>query len=285
MDNCPTTVTGARVNAAGCEIDSDGDGIVDRLDQCSSTASGSKVDAHGCVIKMDADGDGVADKMDQCPNTPAGVATDSKGCELDSDNDGIVDRLDSCKDSVADVTVDVKGCEIDSDSDGIVDRLDQCPVTVKSATVDAKGCEIDSDNDGIVDSRDQCSNTATGTNVDNKGCELEEIIILKNVTFGSGSSELAGDSKTELDDVAITLKRNSELSIEIGGYTDNRGSVGFNTRLSQQRANSVKAYLVSQGVNSANLKAVGFGPQNPVTTNETAAGRAENRRVELHILK
>jgi len=110
MDRCPNTLPGVMVDAYGCELDSDGDGVVDSKDQCPNTPSGVRVDASGCPV--DSDGDGVTDDKDQCPGTPAGAAVDANGCELDSDNDGVVDRLDECPDSAEGVQVDIKGCEI-----------------------------------------------------------------------------------------------------------------------------------------------------------------------------
>ena len=234
-------------------------------------------------VVMDADGDGVPDSKDRCSNTVAGAKVDANGCEIDSDKDGVVDRLDRCAATPAGAKVDAKGCELDSDNDGVVDRLDRCPSTVAGAKVDAKGCELDGDKDGVVDRLDRCPSSAAGVKVDVNGCEIQDVIVLKGVNFNTGSADLTEDSKGELNDVAATLKKHSDLKVEVGGYTDNTGSRAFNVSLSQRRAQSVVDYLVSQGVNAANLTAKGYGPANPIADNSTAAGRAENRRVELHI--
>ena len=98
------------------------------------------MDARGC--ELDSDHDGVVDRLDQCPDTVAGAKVDARGCELDSDHDGVVDRLDQCPDTVAGAKVDARGCELDSDGDGIVDRLDQCPNTPAGVRVDATGCPL-----------------------------------------------------------------------------------------------------------------------------------------------
>ncbi len=234
-------------------------------------------------VVMDSDGDGVSDANDRCKNTVAGAKVNANGCEVDSDKDGVVDRMDRCPATPAGAKVDAKGCELDGDKDGVVDRLDRCPSTPAGVKVDAKGCELDSDKDGVRDSADRCANTAAGVKVDVKGCEIQDVIVLKGVKFNSGSADLTEGSKTELNEVAATLKKHAELKVEVGGYTDNTGSRAFNVSLSQRRAQSVVDFLVSQGVNAGNLSAKGYGPASPIADNGTAAGRAENRRVELHI--
>jgi len=282
-DRCASTPRGATVDSRGCELDSDGDGIVDSQDQCATSTQGARVDVRGCEI--DSDGDGVADSLDQCSGTLPGVSVNAQGCEGDSDGDGILDSQDQCANTSAGMSVDEKGCEADSDGDGIADSQDQCSNTNAGAQVDVRGCELDSDNDGIVDSIDNCAETLPGTNVDIKGCKIPEVVVLEGVTFESGSVTLTQASLIVLNDVAATLLRNPEIKAEIAGYTDNRGSVALNKRLSEKRAIAVLDYLISQGVASANLAAKGYGPVNPIADNNTADGRALNRRVEMHIIK
>lgn len=91
-------------------VDSDGDGVEDGSDRCPNTLTGAVVDAFGC--ELDSDGDGVKDSLDKCPGTLRGVAVDSNGCEPDDDGDGVVNRLDECPGTPAGVQVDIKGCEI-----------------------------------------------------------------------------------------------------------------------------------------------------------------------------
>ena len=103
------------VDATGCELDSDQDGIVDSKDLCPGTASGAKVDATGC--ELDSDNDGILDSADNCPGTAPGVAVDSSGCKIvmapiDTDNDGIVDLNDQCPGTEPGATVDIEGCEL-----------------------------------------------------------------------------------------------------------------------------------------------------------------------------
>lgn len=233
---------------------------------------------------QDSDGDGVNDDMDNCPNTAAGAKVGGDGCEMDSDKDGVVDRLDRCQGTVAGARVDSAGCELDGDKDGVVDRLDRCPDTAAGRKVDARGCELDSDGDGVLDSADNCPDSAAGAKVDIRGCEIQEVIVLKGVNFASGSAQLTADSSRALDDVAATLKKHPDMQVEVAGYTDNTGARQLNVSLSQRRAQAVVDYLVGKGVAGDRLSAKGYGPANAIADNSTAEGRAQNRRVELHIL-
>ncbi len=215
---------------------------------------------------------------------PAPVVAKVAPVDGDSDADGVKDSVDSCLNTPTGVKVDAKGCELDSDKDGVSDSLDSCPNTSAGAKVDAKGCELDGDNDGVVDSRDKCPDTKADARVDSKGCELAEVIVLKGVNFETGSAKLTEGSEEVLNDMAETLVKYPTMVVEVSGHTDNTGSAKLNNRLSQQRADSVVAYLVAKGVKSDNLKAKGYGSDKPTADNATAAGRSVNRRVELHIL-
>jgi len=282
-DACVATTVGVKVDSRGCELDSDGDGIVDSQDQCSTSTSSAPVDARGC--ELDGDGDGIADGQDQCAGTLPNVSVNAQGCEEDSDGDGILDSQDQCGNSPTGMPVNEKGCGTDGDGDGVVDSQDQCSDTNAGAQVDVRGCELDRDNDGIVDSLDNCADTPSGINVDIKGCKIPEVVVLKGVVFESGSVKLTEASQIVLNDVAATLQRNPEIKAEIAGYTDNRGPKALNRRISEKRAIAVLDYLISQGAAADNLVAKGYGPANPIADNDTADGRAINRRVEMQIIK
>jgi OOP family OmpA-OmpF porin len=107
---------------------------------------------------------------------------------------------------------------------------------------------------------------------------------LKNIFFDFGKATLRKDSEAELDKLYEIMAK-SEIVIELGGHTDSIGSDEANLKLSQDRVNSVKAYLVSKGITEARLQAIGYGEKQPVATNSTEEGRAMNRRVEVKILK
>jgi outer membrane protein OmpA-like peptidoglycan-associated protein len=294
IDKCPNTPPGAKIDASGCPLDADRDGVADGLDQCPDTPAGATVNSVGCPL--DSDHDSVPDGLDKCPDTPAGATVDATGCPSDSDKDGVPDGLDKCPETPAGATVDANGCPKDSDNDGVPDGLDKCPNTAVGAKVDASGCPLigDVDGDGVPDNVDRCPNTPPHTAVDQFGCVVlfrEErtpgarpSVILQGVNFQTGRSALTPESYGVLDQVAASLVANPDIRIEVAGYTDNTGSAAINRRLSSARAIAVRAYLARKGVAPSRMLARGYGPADPVATNTTAAGRAQNRRVELHKL-
>ena len=205
----------------------------------------------------DADNDGVPDTRDQCPGTPAGAQVDSRGCELDADNDGVADSKDQCPNTPAGAAVNSRGCELDSDNDGVVNSKDQCPNTTAGATVDATGCE------GVT--------------------ETIETIELR-VQFPTNSSVIDATYDSEIRKVADFMSEYPDTSVEIAGHSDDRGEAGYNRFLSQRRAEAVANRLTSVlGVDSDRVTAVGYGEAEPIASNDTAAGRTQNRRVEARI--
>ncbi len=294
IDQCPNTPAGARIDTFGCPLDADRDHVADGLDQCPDTPAGATVNNVGCPA--DVDRDGVLDGLDQCPDTPLGATVDLSGCPKDSDGDKVLDGIDKCPETPAGVIVDPAGCSKDGDNDGVPDGPDKCPNTPVGVKVDATGCPVarDSDGDGVEDRLDRCPGTPPRTPVDQVGCVIlfhEErtpgarpTVVLRGVNFQTGRSALTPDSYGVLDQVASSLVANPEINIEIAGYTDNTGSAAINTRLSNARAFAVRAYLARRGVAPSRMVARGYGPTSPVATNATTAGRAQNRRVELHKL-
>ena len=107
---------------------------------------------------------------------------------------------------------------------------------------------------------------------------------LDNVNFDTGKSSLRVDSYTALNELVSYLKLKPKLVIEIGGHTDNVGSAINNLKLSQDRANTVRAFLIKNGIQAAHVQAKGYGDTEPVESNETDAGRQQNRRTEVKIL-
>ena len=232
---------------------------------------------------VDSDGDGVTDDLDRCPGTPAGTAVDSTGCALDDDADGVTNDVDKCPGTPAGAKVDANGCEPDSDGDGVADSRDQCPNTPAGTKVDDKGCELDSDGDGIVDSQDKCPDTPKGERVDATGCPFNKELLLQGVKFATNSAELLPESLPVLDRAVATLKRYPELSVEVAGHTDNRGSDAYNLQLSARRAETVLKYLRDGGATNT-MSSRGYGEQQPIASNDTDAGRQQNRRVVLRAL-
>ncbi|RZL17207.1 MAG: OmpA family protein [Pedobacter sp.] len=232
-------------------------------------------------VVLDRDGDGVPDADDKCPDTPGLAAL--QGCP-DRDGDGIADADDKCPD-VAGIAK-YQGCPIpDTDKDGINDEEDKCPTVPGVARY--QGCPIpDGDGDGVNDEEDKCP-TRPGP-VSNQGCpEIAKEVIekvnyaAKNVFFATGSYKLLAKSNKALNDVAALMKADESLMLDIDGHTDDVGTSESNQTLSDNRAKSVKEYLVKQGVAETRLFSTGYGEDKPVADNKTAAGRAKNRRTEM----
>lgn len=274
-DACPKQPGSA--NAQGCP-DGDGDGIKDADDQCP--ADPGTAATFGCP---DSDGDGIANAKDQCP-TVAGT-TQMNGCP-DSDGDGIADKDDACP-TVKGIA-QFKGCP-DSDGDGITDAEDKCPQVKGIAAL--QGCP-DRDGDGITDADDACPDQS-GIAA-NKGCpeikaeEVKDIetklnLAAKKIQFETGSAKIRDVSYTEIDHIVAIMNQYSFTKFGIEGHTDNIGDATKNKQLSQDRADAVKAYIMSHGINENRLTSIGYGSEKPAATNNTVAGRAENRRVEIHL--
>ncbi|MBL7729196.1 MAG: OmpA family protein [Dinghuibacter sp.] len=235
------------------------------------------------ITKKDTDNDGIVDDEDDCPNDAGSAAL--KGCP-DKDGDGIADKNDNCPDKAG--VAKYNGCPVpDSDGDGLNDEQDKCPNQAGVARY--QGCPIpDGDGDGVNDEEDKCP-TVAGVR-SNQGCpEIKEEDVkkvefaAKNIYFATGSAKLLAKSYKPLDEVAKILNENNGLKLNIDGHTDNTGNADKNSALSQTRADAVKAYLASKGVSEDSMTATGHGSDEPVADNNTASGRAKNRRVELKI--
>jgi len=202
----------------------------------------------------------------------------------DNDKDGILNDLDQCPNTKLGEEVDKVGCLIkkDSDKDGVPDVDDKCPNTPLGTKVDYRGCEIDSDGDGIADSQDKCVNTSKDFVVDGYGCPQTATL---EVFFKTDRFEVTDDLIHDLQNFALFLKENKGYNVIIYGYTDSSGNATANKILSQKRANSVKEALTRYGINSGRLKAVGRGKENPIGDNKTSVGRAQNRRIEVELIK
>jgi outer membrane protein OmpA-like peptidoglycan-associated protein len=285
-DKCPDTPIDVKVDANGCPVDTDGDGVADYLDKCPNTPTGVTVDAVGCPV--DSDGDGVPDYLDKCPNTPTSVKVDAVGCPIDTDGDGVPDYLDKCPNTPTGVNVDASGCAIDTDGDGVADYLDKCPGTPAAAygKVDMNGCPLDTDGDGVPDYLDKCPKTAGEAS--NNGCpevkkEVKTLFqkALQGIQFETGKADIKPFSFPLLNQIANILILNPTYLIEVQGHTDTVGGYDYNINLSNNRAASVRLYLVDKGVTQDRITSQGYGYNKPVASNNTKAGKAMNRRVEF----
>lgn len=142
----------------------------------------------------------------------------------------------------------------------------------------------DLDGDGVLNERDKCPNTRPGAVVDLDGCEVEAVIELQGVHFDFDKSTLKPEARVILDEAAELLAKHERVVVEVAGHTDSVGTDQYNQGLSERRANAVRDYLINKGIRASRLSAVGYGEARPVASNDTDAGRAENRRVELVIL-
>lgn len=219
-------------------------------------------------VVVDSDGDTIPDKDDKCPFAGRAGFIDEFGCAPDRDGDTVPDYADLCPDEGG--RVDRNGCPIrlDTDGDGIYDDVDKCveePETFNGFE-DEDGCP-DSDPDALV--------------------ELTEgkINIKEQVFFETSKAIIKEESFELLNQVAQLLIDNPHVgNVTVEGHTDSRGKYKYNKKLSQDRADSVMKYLVERGVDAARLNAIGYGPDNPIDTNDTKEGRARNRRVEFVVL-
>jgi outer membrane protein OmpA-like peptidoglycan-associated protein len=275
-DNCPDTV--GLVKYQGCP-DTDGDGIIDGDDDCPTVAG--LLSFKGCP---DTDGDGIKDDEDACPEVAGPLV--NQGCP-DTDKDGLFDFLDDCPEKYG--PKENKGCPWpDTDNDGLLDKDDECPNL--AGPIKNKGCPYqDTDNDGVLDKDDDCP--ATAGPASNKGCpviekEVEEILktAFDNLEFETGKDIIKESSLPSLSELAAVLRKKSTWNLQISGHTDNVGDDQKNLILSKKRAEAVKNYMMTQGIDATRLYALYFGETMPIATNDTPEGRQKNRRVEMKII-
>ena len=256
-----SAVLGGKEEAPPPPPDSDGDGFLDAQDACPTEPG---VAPDGCPVR-DADGDGIADPQDACPNEagPANEDPAKNGCPPppDRDGDGVPDETDKCPD-IAAQTAD--GCPGDSDGDGIRDDQDKCPAEPETAN----GFE---DTDGCPDEVPEEVKKFTGA--------------IKGIYFAINKATIKKRSHKVLDQAVKVLTDYPDLKIEISGHTDSTGKEERNRELSGERADSVKAYLIEQGIAADRIQTRGAGPDEPVADNKTKAGRAQNRRIEFKLIQ
>lgn len=286
--------------------DRDGDGLSDKSEKAYGTnPSAPDSDKDGLVdsdelllfrtnpLLADTDSDGLTDNEEvrtyrTLPN------------EADTDKDGLQDGEEV-------LTYKTNPLKADSDLDGLMDgeELAQTKTNPLQADTDEDGVldgievnsyvsnplAVDTDGDGVNDDADNCpTEPASGYN-SAAGCpevraqivvEVDNVIVLTGVNFVAGQADPTPESLSVLEKVYSTLAENSNVAFEIRGYADGAGDAKKNLLLSTRRAESVFNYLVTRGIGPERLLAVGYGEENPIATNDTPEGRAQNRRIELH---
>lgn len=221
---------------------------------------------------LDADRDGIADAQDQCPGTPAGVAVDVAGC-------------------------------IPAPAAFTPAPAPLAPIPVAPPPV------VDSDGDGVPEVYDQCSGTPVGTLVDARGCPpvqpralpAPSVVVpaipapaqvpavspatVRSFRYSPAGAEIPASAARQLDELVAALLADQSLRLTITGHTDNVGAQADNLALSRTRALVVRNYFVSKGVSPRRLSADGEGSFRPIDRNDTEAGRANNRRVEVRVVR
>ncbi|HCN82627.1 MAG TPA: flagellar motor protein MotB, partial [Sphingobacteriaceae bacterium] len=172
-------------------------------------------------------------------------------------------ELEALKGRVSTLENTVNTLSSDADGDGVANRFDKCPGTPAGTQVDGSGCPIKFPEPPPVAA---AASVAMPTN--------------QAVQFDFDSSVLKTSAYPILDQQSAYLK-SSGSTIELDGYASSEGTEAYNLKLSQERANSVKTYLVNSGVDSGKISVKGFGESNPVGSNATEEGRVQNRRVEF----
>ncbi len=305
--------------------DPDGDRILGDDDACPFEAEDfDGIEDHDGCPDLDHDQDGVLEPNDRCPDEPEDRDgfKDKDGCpDPDNDKDGLLDARDRCPNEAEDKDgfEDEDGCpDPDNDQDGIRDKRDRCPNEPEDMDgyEDSDGCPDDfhdRDRDGIADSEDRCPDepeTING-NEDEDGCPdrgirrvevtLDQIRILDKVFFDTGKATIKKRSYSLLNQVAQTLRAYPQIRlVEVQGHTDDVGDDDDNLRLSQARAESVVNYLLGKRVAVSRLQMRGYGETRPLEDirdlladpkaarkqkRKIKAARANNRRVEFHILQ
>ncbi|APR75623.1 outer membrane protein OmpA [Minicystis rosea] len=285
--------------------DRDGDGFRDDVDACPDVPGGLNGDPtkDGCP-PPDRDNDGVVDMDDACPSLPGDRDEDptKNGCPRDSDGDGIPDKRDACPDRKGLASDDPKrnGCPNDRDGDGVPDEVDACPDTrgVASSLPKWNGCPDDSDGDGIKEPVDACPHEKGVASPDptKNGCPKDvrvtdnEVVILQQVEFksyGRFKSETIDPISDELlTEVRDVINQHPEiLKIEVQGHTDDSGAEAYNQKLSEQRAQEVRKWLIAAGIPADKVVAKGYGSQKPIADNRIKSGRQKNRRVQFVIVE
>jgi OOP family OmpA-OmpF porin len=220
-------------------------------------------------LVKDTDRDDIPDNIDKCPTEP-------------EDKDGFQDD-DGCPDP-------------DNDADGVPDATDKCPNEAedKDGFQDDDGCpDLDNDADGVPDATDKCPTEPETRNgyQDQDGCpdELPAAVkkftgVIKGITFKVKSADIQKSSFKLLNAAVKVMKDYPDLRMEISGHTSSEGVAAKNLKLSQDRAASVKAYFVAQGIAEARLITIGYGSDKPIADNKTNKGREQNRRIEFRLL-
>jgi outer membrane protein, adhesin transport system len=215
-------------------------------------------------------------------NIGSGKATileDKLPVTLDQDGDTIPDNLDLCDNSKRGESLMLYGCTkskpLKLDAKPIIAPLP--PVAVIPAPVPAV-TPLDSDGDGIVDEKDKCANTPKGYSVDSEGCPRE---VTLHINFDSSSFVIPASAGSDIEHLRQFMAENGSYKIDIFGHTDSSGEAAKNQVLSENRANALRDVLVNEGIAAERIRVYGVGETQPIVSNLSKEGRAQNRRVQI----
>jgi outer membrane protein OmpA-like peptidoglycan-associated protein len=231
-----------------------------------------------------------------------GYAPESVPPPPDEDEDGVPDKDDACVRLAGEPSSDrlLSGCPPpppDKDGDAIPDENDGCPDVPGIATGELRthGCPRDGDGDGVPDAGDACPEVKGVRPPEGDGCPapepepptvVDKIEIGERILFANDTATLLPESTSALEQVARVLHEHPEIArVEVQGHTDGTGAAERNDRLGEERALAVVAWLTAHGVAAERLSARGYGASRPIADNDSEEGRAQNRRVEFHVLE
>lgn len=288
-------------HALGGESDADGDGLTNKFEKSIGTdpknadtdgdglQDGAEYNQHKTdPLKADTDGDGLKDgeEVNSYKTDPNKADTDADGLkdgeevrthntnplQADTDGDGLSDGAEVMKHKTDALKADTDGDELSDGAEVNTHKTDPLKADTDGGSI-ADGAEVQRGSNPLEASDD----------VPKKVLKVEkgQKIVLEGITFKTASAEILPASEEILEQAYNTFKANPEIEVEIHGYTDNKGSRAYNMKLSQSRADAVKAWLANKGIDAKRITAKGFGPDNPVASNDTEQGRQQNRRIEF----
>ena len=241
-------------------VDSDGDGLSNERETAKWGTDPNLADT---------DGDGLSDKVE--------VNGDTDPLKPDTDGDGLSDGAEDKNQNGKVDEGETNPTLLDTDGGGVNDGFE-----VQNGSDPQNKNDDDQDGDGVLNDRDKCPGTADGTEVNEQGCAIiREKMVLPGINFALNSAEILPSSEHTLNIALQILKDNPDARVEVGGHTDNQGSRTLNKTLSNNRAKSVRKWLIDKGIKASRLKTRGYGSSKPVGDNATPEGQAQNRRIEF----